>query len=49
VRLVAGEYFEVEFLENKIYKRYAKKGVNIYIHGTRQNKDKGCLTAMPSW
>jgi hypothetical protein len=39
--------FEVEFLENKIYKRYAKK--DIYIYRTRQDEDKGRLTAMPSW
>ena len=51
VRRVAGECFEVEFLEKKISKRYEKKGVNIYIYiyGTRQDKDKGRLTAMPSW
>ena len=49
MRWVAGECFEVDFLENKIYRRYAKKGVNIYIYGTRQDEDKGRLTAMPSW
>ena len=49
VRRVAGECFEVEFLEKKIYRRYAKQDVNIYIHGTRQDEDKGRLTAMPSW
>jgi hypothetical protein len=49
VRRVAGECFEVEFLKKEIYKSYAKKDVNIYIHWTRQDDDKGRLTAMPSW
>jgi hypothetical protein len=45
VRWVAGECFEVEiFREKNIYKDMQRKYVNIYIHGTRQDKDKEDFT-----
>ena len=50
MRRVAGECFEVEFRKENIFKKICEERCKyIYTHGTRQDKDKGRLTAMPSW